>query len=209
MKILHCFADTGVESEALAAYGSVTRVGLDPVDTPFTDTLIKADARDVEFDQTFDLGLFHPPCQRWTPGAQMNGTTGDHEDLIPLARELANEYCENWIIENVPQAPLNDPVTLNGGMFGLPLHYERCFETSYHVDQPRNQTRLVNNGEFDRHHENGGFQGPKQVWKSVKGYTGEYNSISLKREAIPRAYINYLVRPLLTTEAKARATAGD
>jgi len=205
MRILHCFADTGVESEALAAYGSVTRVGLDPVDTPFTDTLIKADARDVEFDQTFDLGLFHPPCQRWTPGAQMHGTTGEHENLIPLARELANDYCENWIIENVPQAPLNDPVTLNGGMFGSPLHYERCFETSYHVDQPRNQQRLCGGHEtFDEFHATGGWKGSKQLWQSTKGYSGDYNAKSLKREAIPRAYINYLVRPLLAAETKAK-----
>jgi len=197
MDILHVFADEGVECEALSAFGETTRVGLDPSDTPFTDHLIKADARDVDFDQTFDLGLFHPPCQRWTPGAQMNGTDDDHENLIPVARELAREYCDEWIIENVPQAPLHQPVTLNGGMFGLPLHYERAFETSYHVDQPRQQTRLNGPGGFETHHANGGFQGSKTLWKSAKGYTGDYNARSLKREAIPRAYLNYLIRPLL------------
>ena len=197
MKILHCFADTGVEAEALAAFGDVTRVGLDPVDTPYTTELIQADVREWEPSQTYDLGLFHPPCQKWATGSYISGDPSKrHENLIPVAREIAQEYCENWIIENVPEAPLNDPVTLNGGMFGLPLHYERDFETSYHVDQPRNQTRL-SDGYFDRHHENGGFQGAKQLWKSAKGYTGEYNARSLKREAIPRTYINYLVRPLL------------
>ena len=197
MDILHVFADTGVECEALSAYGSVTRVGIDPEPNPYTDELVQADAQDVSFTQTFDLGLFHPPCQAWTPGAQMQGTTDDHEDLIPVARELAREYCNEWIIENVPQAPLHNPVTLNGGMFGLPLHYERAFETSHHVDQPRNQTRLTDGGYFDRHHENGGFQGSKEMWKSAKGYSHDWPSKPLSRSAIPRAYINYLVRPLL------------
>jgi hypothetical protein len=198
--ILHCFADEGIESEALAAYGSITRVGLDPKDNPYTDEVIACDARELALQDsvTFDLGLFHPPCQRWTPGAQMQGTDKDHENLIPVAREIARKHCDKWIIENVPQAPLHQPVNLNGGMFGLPLHYERAFETSYHVDQPRNQTRLSDGHDgFEQHHAKGHWTGSKQLWKSAKGYTGEYNSRSLKREAIPRAYINYLIRQLL------------
>jgi len=196
--ILHCFADEGIEAEALSAFGSVTRVGLDPVDNQYTDELIGSDARDVSFDRTFDLGIFHPPCQRWTPGAKMQGTNDDHENLIPVARELGREYCGAWVVENVPQAPLHQPVVLNGGMFGLPLHYERAFETSYHVAQPRNQKRLCDGHRtFDSHHATGGWNGDLSLWKSAKGYSGNYSARSLKREAIPRAYINYLVRPLL------------
>jgi len=198
MQILHVFADQGIESEALAAYGDVTRVGLNPVDNPHTDELIEADARDVSFDRTFNLGVFHPPCQSWAAQTGIHGDRDDHENLIPVARDLARDYCDEWIIENVPRAPLNDSVTLNGGMFGLPLHYERAFETSYHVDQPRDQARLCDGNEtFDDHHDTGGWNGNVELWKSVKGYTGDYDARSLKREAIPRAYINYLVRPLL------------
>lgn len=198
MKILHCFADTGIECEALSAYGETYRVGLDPTDNPYTDNLIQADARELELSESFDLGLFHPPCQKWAVGSHVQGNPDEnHTNLIPVARNIAKEYCNEWIIENVPQAPLNNPVTLNGGMFGLPLHYERSFETSYHVDQPRNQKRLTDCGYFDSHHENGGFQGTKQQWKSAKGYSGDYPSRELKRTAIPRAYLNYLIRPLL------------
>jgi len=198
MNILHVFADEGVESETLAAFGNVTRVGLEPKDNQFTDRLIATDARELELDQTFDLGLFHPPCQAWANQTHIYGDREDHENLIPLARELAREYTDNWIIENVPNAPLHNPVVLNGGMFGLPLHFERAFETSYHIDQPRNQTRLGSNtGDFSKHHRTGGWNGSLYLWKSAKGYSGDYNSKSLKREAIPRAYINYLVRPLL------------
>jgi len=198
MKILHCFADTGVESEALSAYGEVTRVGLDPEDTPFTDHLIQADARELSLSTTFDLGLFHPPCPKWATPTHIDGDRESHDNLIPNARDLAREYCDDWIIENVPNAPLHEPVTLNGGMFGLPLHYERSFETSYHVDQPRQQKRLTEPPErLQEHHATGHFTGSKELWKSVKGYTGDYDSRSFKRSAVPRPYLNYLIRPLL------------
>lgn len=199
MQILHCFADEGVESEALAAYGDVVRVGIDAKDTNESQP-IKADAKALPFkdDVAFDLGLFHPPCQKWAVGTSIHGGRSDHENLIPLARELGQQHCEEWIIENVPQAPLNNPVVLNGTMFGSPLHYERAFETSYHVEQPPQQTRLLDFGEMDTHHETGGWNGSVELWKSVKGYSGDYPSKSLKREASPRAYIDYLVRPLLS-----------
>jgi len=198
MSILHAFADEGIESEVLSAYGSVTRVGINPTDNPYTDALIQADIREWEPEDKYDVGLFHPPCQKWTPGARSNGTTGNHDNLIPRARDVAEDCCDEWIIENVPQAPLNESVRLNGAMFGLPLHYERVFELSYHVDQPRNQTRLTGgHGTFDKHHETGGWYGSNELWKSVKGYTGNYNSEALKRTAIPRPYLNYILRPLL------------
>jgi hypothetical protein len=198
MKILHAFADEGVESEALSAYGEVYRIGWDIKDTNESHP-IQADVNDIPIKDgvTFDLGLFHPPCQKWSPGAKMNDTTDNHSNLIPLAREVAKNYCHDWIIENVPNAPLNDPLLLNGGMFGLPLHYERAFETSYDIQQPRNQTRFSKYEEFEDHHEKGDWNGNTKLWKSAKGYSRDYNSRSLKREAIPRAYINYLVRPLV------------
>ena len=199
-RILHVFADTGVECEVLSGYGDVTRLGIDPEPNPYTDTLIEADAHDAAeyLSGTFDLGLFHPPCQTWTPGARMNGTTDDHPNLIPLARSIAREYCDEWIIENVPDAPLHNPTVLNGGMFRLPLHYERAFETSYHVPHPPRQASLSRpNEKFETHHANGGFQGRKELWKSVKGYSHDWPSKPLKRSAVPRMYLNYLIRPLL------------
>ena len=195
MEILHCFADEGIESEALAAYGTVTRVGLDPKDTPYTDRLIECDARELEFDETFDLGLFHPPCQRWSSLTHIHGDPNDHPNLIPLSREIAGEYCDNYIIENVTNAPLNDPMVLEGRMFGLPIGYQRAFETSYRVQEPPRYTGL--DGYTDTNAKPGDWTGSVNEWKGIKGYTGDYDGDSLRREAIPRAYINYLIRPLL------------
>jgi hypothetical protein len=181
----------------------VVRVGLDPADTNQSEP-IQADARQLPFDESvsFDLGLFHPPCQKWAVGSHVKGDPDKrHDNLIPVARDIAKRYCDEYIIENVPQAPLHDPVTLNGEMFGLPLHYERAFETSYHVNQPRQQTRLDKSGLFDKHHANGDWTGSVALWKSVKGYSRDYQARSLKREAVPRPYLNYLIRPLLAEDS--------
>lgn len=195
MEILHCFADTGVECEALAAYGTTTRVGLNPTDSPYTDHVIQADARTLELDTTFDLGLFHPPCTRWSKAAGEPTPREEYPNLIPLAREFAEEYCDNWIIENVPNAPLNDAVVLNENMFGLPVYYERAFETNYRLTQPPRDKRLTDfvlqdHGRCEERYN-------KALWKSVKGYSGKYKIHDIKNNGVPRAYLNYLIRPLL------------
>jgi len=111
--ILHCFADYGTESEVLSDFGNVIRVGIDPKDTN-ESTPIKADAHikekkwdfPIKDDVTFDLGLFHPVCSRWAATTSISGDPDEHENMIPSARVLAENYCDHHIIENVPRAPL-------------------------------------------------------------------------------------------------------
>lgn len=183
----HFFADVGVESEPLSAYGEVWRYGIDPDDTAFTDTLVECDLRDNPPAPTekFDLGLFHPPCHKWTQRADE-----DAENLIPRARELAERYCEEWIIENQARAPLRAPVVLDGSMFGLPVEYERAFETSYEVEQP---ARMPNWSPAHRVENTR----PRAYWKTVKGVTGDYSAKDLILSGTPACYVHYLVRPLL------------
>lgn len=147
LRILHCFADYGTESEVLSKFGDVIRVGIDPNDTNESKP-IKADAHienkkwdlpikeEEKEGKTFDLGLFHPVCSRWAATTSISGDPHEHENMIPSARKLANEYCNHYIIENVPRAPLHEPVVLNGRMFGMSIQYERAFETSFEVPQP-------------------------------------------------------------------------
>lgn len=187
-QIGHFFADVGVESEPLSAYGEVWRYGLDPRDSPFTDHTVAVDlSTDVPPvpPEGFDLGLFHPPCHKWT-----QRDAEDAENLIPRARELAERFCDEWIIENQARAPLHDPVVLDGSMFGLNVAYERAFETSYEVLQPSRHP----NWKADHRVE---YTRPKPYWKSVKGVVGDYPSKPLILSGTPAAYIHYLVRPLL------------
>lgn len=204
--ILHCFADMGVESEPLSAYGNVVRIGIDARDTNESEP-VKADATALPFkdDVTFDLGVFHPPCTRWSdmPDADKNG---DAPNYIPLAREIAEKHCEHYIIENKPQAPLRDPVRLKGDVFGLPIEYDRAFETSFHVEQPViHQTFGTECSTYyyaDR---------SKAWWHSVKGVSGDYPKQQLAKSGIPAPYVHYLCRAWLRAtvdDAPARST-GD
>jgi hypothetical protein len=197
-RILHCFADYGVESEALACYGDVVRIGIEARDTNESDP-ITADAYQLPFDDdtTFDLGFFHPVCKRWASLTSISGDPDDHPNQIPRAREIGEQFCDHYVIENKPQAPLNDPVVLGGQMFGLPIAYERGFETSFHVPQPPRQKQLGNDSQV----ETSPFffsERSKQWWGSVKGYRSDrYPKEHLAKNAVPAPYVHYLCRAWL------------
>lgn len=199
-KILHAFADTGIESEVLSIYGDVIRVGIDPKENPYSET-IQADATDIPIkDIEFDLSLWHPPCQKWSVATQGGGKGRDtHPNYVPQARKQAKELSKYYIIENVPNAPLNDPIYLNGEMFGLPIHYERAFETNYDVPQPNKEIKHPpsTQWDFDRGTEGWAWIGNKLLWNNVKGYSHDWPSRPIKRSAVPRPYLNYLLRPLV------------
>jgi hypothetical protein len=72
----------------------------------------------------------------------ISGDTEDHANQIPRAREIAIEIADDYVIENKPRDDLNNPVVLNGNMFGLPIKYERAFETSFPVSSPPRERQL-------------------------------------------------------------------
>jgi hypothetical protein len=187
MKILHCFADHGVESETLLDYGDVIRVSINAEDTNDSQP-IKADADSLPFtdDTEFDLGLLQPPCTKWST---MPDTKRDEApNLIPTARRIGQEYCTDYIIENKPTAPLNDPVRLAGPTFNLPIKYERAFETSFKVEQPRQQERLSETSPYFYNNRT------KEWWQSVKGCSGSYPREHIAKNSIPEAYLRYLLQ---------------
>ncbi|NIC00238.1 hypothetical protein [Halobacterium sp. R2-5] len=203
--ILHCFADYGTESEVLSDFGNVVRIGINPKDTN-ESTPIKADAHiedkdwdlPLKDDIKFDLGLFHPVCSRWAATTSISGDPEEHENMIPSARILAEKYCDHYIIENVPRAPLNDPVVLNGRMFGMPIEYKRAFETSFEVPQPPRLKQLLTTGGPSEKAETSSFffsERSKEWWAAVKNYSpNPYPKSHLAKNAIPAPFIYYLVR---------------
>ncbi|NUC73020.1 hypothetical protein HTZ84_11975 [Haloterrigena sp. SYSU A558-1] len=203
--ILHCFADYGTESEVLSDFGNVIRVGIDPKDTN-ESAPIKADAHieekewdlPIEDGTTFDLGLFHPVCSRWAATTSISGDPDEHENMIPSARILAEKYCDHYVIENVPRAPLNDPVVLNGRMFGMPIEYERAFETSFKVPQPPREKRFLTTDGSSEKAETSSFffsERSREWWAAVKNYSPRsYPKSHIAKNAIPAPFIYYLVR---------------
>lgn len=195
--VYHVFADDGVEAEALAKYGRVVRVGLDARDENESDP-VRADARSFPLRPGADLAVLHPPCNRWAEASRhVPNRDENYENLIPVARNIGERYADEYIIENVPKAPLDDPVVLHGRMFGLPIAMERAFETSFDVVQPPLQATLGDDiswwNEYSR---------PREWWATVKGYSPDYRKDPLVKTAIPSPFIDYLVRAFLVSTGR-------
>lgn len=103
-----------------------------------------------------------PPCLEFTSlkaSARREEAAHGHElkahpDLITPIRAILEDWHDRtggpWVIENVPGAPLIDPVSLNAYMFGLGtntsdgqrwhLDRERLFEANFEIDVPTWET---------------------------------------------------------------------
>lgn len=199
-RILHLFADTGVEDEVLHTFGDVVRVGIDPEPNPYSE-VVQGDACDPPVTGPFDLAVAHPQCQRWSVATPGGGSDPeDHPDQLDAARRVCQELADHYIIENVPDAPLRDPVELNGGMFGMAIHYPRAFETSFPVPQPRQVPRwspergpMAELGEKSH-----AWVGSNQGWRLAKGYGHDWPARGLKRHAVPAPYLRRLLYWWLT-----------
>jgi hypothetical protein len=185
------FADYGTESEVLAAFGTVRRYTIDPEPNAFVAETVQMDLMEEKPDQDFDLVLVHPKCAKWADMPDVD--PDDHENQIPRARELAEEIADDYIIENKPRAPLREPTVLHGRMFGLPLAYERAFETTFPVRAPARQQAL------DEKTVSPYFYSDRSIewWRATKGYHGEYTKEHLAKNALPAAYVRCLVRSWL------------
>jgi len=209
--ILHCFADFGVESEILSWYGNVVRVGIGTRDTNESEPIV-ADANiveegkdwDIPFkdDVRFDLGVFHPVCSKWAATTSISGDPDDHTNMIPSARSIADRYCTHHVIENVPRAPLDDPIVLDGRMFGLPIKYERAFETNFDVPQPPRYKRFWSkNGDSDIAETSSFFftERSRKWWASTKNVPArDYPKQHLAKNTIPAPYIHHVCRAWLS-----------
>jgi DNA (cytosine-5)-methyltransferase 1 len=87
------------------------------------------------FGHEFDAIHASPPCQAFSPLAK-RWPERDYPDLITPLRPLLENTGRPYVIENVPAAPLQNPVTLCGSTFGLvtsglQLRRHRAFETNW------------------------------------------------------------------------------
>ena len=194
-RIVHLFADTGIEDEVLSTFGDVTRVGIDPEPNPFS-TVVQADARDPPLSGGFDLAVAHPPCQRWSVATPGGGSEPDsHPDYIDDARRVCRDLADHYIIENVRDAPLRDHVVLSCGMFGIGINYPRAFETSFSVPRPEKRQRFTpTEGPLAEQGKSGNaWVGSNDGWRLAKGYAHDWPGRELKRHAVPAPYLRRLL----------------
>lgn len=96
----------------------------------------------------FDAIHASPPCQAYS--VTKNSHNKQHPQLIEPTRKALQESGLPYVIENVVGAPLINPVTLCGRMFGLEaidddgetvvMDRHRLFESNINLEQPVHET---------------------------------------------------------------------
>jgi DNA (cytosine-5)-methyltransferase 1 len=117
----------------------VTGVDIEPQPNyPFAFIQSDALALTPEFLAGFDFVWASPPCQGFTAYKRRAGHVRPRENLIPATRGLLQASGLPFVIENVVGAPLLEPVTLCGSMFGLDVRRHRLFEAhGFEIPQPK------------------------------------------------------------------------
>jgi DNA (cytosine-5)-methyltransferase 1 len=109
-------------------------VGVDIEPQPrYPFPFIRADALEVVWaiGGMFDAIHASPPCQRFTAYRRRGAGVGDsYADLIEPTRAALDATGRPWVIENIPGAPLRNPMTLCGSSFGLNVRRHRLFESN-------------------------------------------------------------------------------
>ncbi len=137
IKLLDLFCGAGGASAGYAKAGfDVTGIDLKHGKRyPFT--YIKGDVRDYlypEFLQQFDVIAASPPCQSFSATKHLRnaqGKTTTKTNMIPLVRDALIMSNRIYVIENVPNAPLINPIQLCGSAFGLKVRRHRLFESNF------------------------------------------------------------------------------
>ncbi|GAI97904.1 unnamed protein product, partial [marine sediment metagenome] len=150
----------------------------------------------------FDAYWASPPCQAYTWSAKR--WHKEWLDLVGVTRERLQKTGKAFIIENVPQSPLIEPVKLNGRMFGLRLLRERWFECSFDFGlchPPQNKRGSVKGRQYMTVAGHGGNGSAKlQDWQEAMGI--DWMDKQELTQAIPPAYSRFIGEQLMKVLGK-------
>ncbi|QKS15708.1 DNA cytosine methyltransferase [Curtobacterium sp. Csp2] len=154
----------------------------------------------------FDAIHASPPCQTFTAYGRSDtkGWRDNYLNLLPQTQEALDQYDVPWVIENVPGAPLRDPMQLCGSSFGLDVRRHRLFESNVPLmsipcdhswQTPRfapasNRTNLRSTVEV------GVWRIPLEVQQQAMGM--DWTTLRELSEAVPPAYTRYLGHQLIS-----------
>lgn len=113
-------------------------VGVDLAKQPrYPFAFFQADALEfvAMYGERFDAIHASPPCQAYSRLAKRHPER-EYPDLVPATRQVLEATQRPYVIENVPEAPLLDPVVICGSVFRLgtdefQLRRHRAFETNW------------------------------------------------------------------------------
>jgi DNA (cytosine-5)-methyltransferase 1 len=155
-----------------------------------------------EYGHYFDAIHASPPCQRHsTLGKGNNANSDKYPDLLAPTRDAIAATGKPYVIENVPSAPLVNPIMLCGEMFGLRVIRHRLFESNVLLMQPEHlphRGRVAGwrhgekfDGPYFAVYGNGGGKGTLQEWRDAMGMPWCQTKLEIA-EAIPPAYTEFI-----------------
>lgn len=148
IKVLDLFCGAGGAAKGLYNSGLTDITGVDISPQPhYPFKFIQADA--IDFDISgYDFIWASPPCQAhsWAAKQHINQRGYFYQDCLLPTQMLLYAAVVPYVIENVPLAPLRDPITLCGIMFNLRVVRHRIFEYGrFDLDQPMHNVSLCRN----------------------------------------------------------------
>lgn len=175
-------------------------VGVDINPQPkYRGRFIQADAIEYLKDNWHLFHAIHasPPCQKYSLSSMQFRKAGkQYVDLIEPTRVALIETGLPHILENVPGAPLVNPIVLCGSMFGMRTYRHRLFESNITLTAPYHPLHIAPNAKMGRPIKNdeyiqyvGHFPGVNIVQK-MTGLT--WLGQAELAQSIPPQYTKYL-----------------
>lgn len=212
MRVLDLFCCQGGAGAGYAKAGFEV-VGVDATKQPrYPFAFHLADALTYPLDG-FDVIHASPPCQAYS--ITKHSHSKEHPDLLVEVRERLQAWGGPYVIENVPGAPLLNPVELCGAAFGLTttdddgshlvLRRHRLFESNLLLMAPScacaeyrqrgyKVAGVYGGGSPDRHHaetvRHGGYTPSRQRRAELIGC--DWMTLHGLSQAIPPAYTAFI-----------------
>ena len=160
--------------------------------------------QDENFLKRFDVIHASPPCQTFSSTKHLRvaqGKSTDKLDLVEPVRDALESYGIPYVIENVPGAPLINPVTVCGSAFGLKVRRHRLFESSVKLVgtscDHKSQGRPIGIYGSMRDEIPGGGHTAKTMEQANQAMGIDWMLWGELVEAIPPAYTEYLGKQIV------------
>lgn len=199
MRVLDLFCGAGGAAMGLhRAWPDAEITGIDIVHQPrYPFAFSRGDWKTYGLkDSNHDFVWASPVCKRYSGMTNCReGIAELHPNDIPFLRAVLKHDGRPFVIENVVGAPLVNPITLCGQMFGLGVYRHRLFEASFPLTAPSHPAHKVSASRAG-HWEPGtvmsvaGNFAPVAVAREAMGI--EWMTRDELSQAIPPAYSQYI-----------------